>query len=329
MPVKRMKPCITPTRSVLAKRYHLEEDDDYDNDNISSYDHISALETGSSNGSPWNQQHQETTTPLPTLSSSPSPPAIVDITQLFPAFERGKVLNFSDLFMTRIKRRTKFQTPQHQVLINDEFQYEMALDQQHMFLHQPFKRRKLLTTNDMDYDMDNMDMEDQVSQRLGWQPSTTHESPYQDYLSRNKDHLYHSVMLESWEKDILWDGNDTESPYHDGITANHETILPTTNINDNTEIKTIRNRDLDNGDWLNMVMWDDNTRKQSTFAPSGLHYQAPFDPESIKVIFDLNDPHMLFDAESMEDNQQQLLPIKHAVKKGRKPNPRPPPKVST
>lgn len=39
---------------------------------------------------------------------------MVDIAQLFPAFKHGQILNFSDLFMTRIKRRIKFQTPQHE-----------------------------------------------------------------------------------------------------------------------------------------------------------------------------------------------------------------------
>jgi hypothetical protein len=72
-----------------------------------------------------------------------------------------------------------------------------------------------------------------------------------------------------------------------------------------------------------MVIWDDDTtRKRSGCA------RIPLDPDSIKVILDLNDPHMLFDAESMRESQQQLSPIKHAVKKGRKPNPRPIPKVS-
>lgn len=47
----------------------------------------------------------------------------------------------------------------------------------------------------------------------------------------------------------------------------------------------------------------------------------------MKINLDLNDPHMLFDCEEVEATKAQLVTPKHA-KKGRKPLPRPLPKVS-
>lgn len=35
---------------------------------------------------------------------------VLDVHQLFPGFEKDKILNFSDLFMTRIQRPPKLQT---------------------------------------------------------------------------------------------------------------------------------------------------------------------------------------------------------------------------
>jgi hypothetical protein len=125
-----MQPSTTPTRSLLSKRYHIEEDDDYDTPNDIDLINSRNSNSSSSNDSgtrphdystasvDWHY-HQISTTPMSSSeavsssSASPSPYAMVDITQLFPAFKPGKMLNFSDLFMTRIKRRIKFQTPPH------------------------------------------------------------------------------------------------------------------------------------------------------------------------------------------------------------------------
>jgi hypothetical protein len=120
-----MQPSTTPTRSLLSKRYHIEEDDDYDTPNDIDLINSRSSNSSSSNDSGTrshdhsavsvNWLHHQISTPTPPMSSSasPSPYAMVDITQLFPAFKHGKMLNFSDLFMTRIKRRIKFQTPPH------------------------------------------------------------------------------------------------------------------------------------------------------------------------------------------------------------------------
>ncbi|KAI8086731.1 uncharacterized protein BX664DRAFT_387099 [Halteromyces radiatus] len=326
MPVSRMKK--NPVSKSITRRYLEEEDDDYDTQEPPILPSI----TTTMSSSPLSQL----STPLP-KSSSPSylsslPESVtnnaaMDITQLFPAFERGKVLKFSDLFMTRIKRRTKIQTPLDHMYMGDGFNYVMAADQQNIFLHQPYKRRKLdISKNDQD-DSDDDDLEQRH------QSTTTKGLHQQRYLGMD-NHLYHAIMLEPWEKEILWDDPEPTRLRATGELARSNaavmTAITTTNkgrIKRTTFGDSILNHDLENGDWLESVIWDDEGDDKTTKSTTTSTDRSRLDPDSIKVILDLNDPHMLFDAESMEDSQQQLLPIKHVVKKGRKPNPRPIPKM--
>ncbi|ORZ10114.1 hypothetical protein BCR42DRAFT_381001 [Absidia repens] len=341
-------PYIPPTMSVksaskktAAKRYHVEEDDDYDTyDDDDPTTHKPGIPApaptptpdniASSSSWPLPQSH----TSIPILSdslstpssTSLSPPKLVDITQLFPAFQQNKILNFSDLFMNRTKRRTKFQTPQNQIYMDDGFHYDMAIDQQHMFLHQPFKRRKLDPSpwdkDDDDYYHEVEGQNDQLTQLSITSDNFSHPVDTMEV----KDRLYYSVMLEPWEQSIIWDESDTERSQQ-----KESTTLAINSIGrlDGRAIKeTNLNHDLDSGDWLHSVIWDDDARTSTSLTnTSSTSQHQRIDPESIKVILDFNDPHMLFDAESLEETQQQLLPTKHVVKKGRKPNPRPIPKM--
>lgn len=67
---------------------------------------------------------------------------------------------------------------------------------------------------------------------------------------------------------------------------------------------------LEEGDWLQAIIWD---RER----PSN---------EIMKITLDLNDPNMLFDVEEVEATKELLIQPKH-VKKGRKPIPKPLPKI--
>ncbi|KAI9300709.1 hypothetical protein BJ944DRAFT_19735, partial [Cunninghamella echinulata] len=294
----------TTASSSLLKRYQEEEDDDYDNDDDDDRFVSPPLPHSLQNKSSFTTTTTgNILTPIPTISSSSSSlttqfklpthpsntPTVTDITELFPSFEKDKVLRFSELFMTRIKRRTKLQTHLH-VSLDDGFVYEMAADQKHAFLHFPYKKRKL----------ENQQEEDEEDEEVVKQKKLIIQSMNQELEDH---HLYHSVMLEPWENAILWgDGDDDNDMYTNGSSYNQV----------NTMQEEIYNSELDGGDWLESVIWDND--------------DLP-DPNSVKVILDLNDPHMLFDTEYMEDNQQQLLPTKNIVKKGRKPNPRPVQKV--
>lgn len=67
---------------------------------------------------------------------------------------------------------------------------------------------------------------------------------------------------------------------------------------------------LEEGDWLDAIIWDKEK-------PS---------PSTMKISLDLNDPNMLFDVEEVEATKELLIQPKH-VKKGRKPLPKPIPKI--
>src|SRR6478735_5664177 len=79
--------------------------------------------------------------------------------------------------------------------------------------------------------------------------------------------------------------------------------------NDKVVVKHL-NMQLEEGDWLDAIIWDKEK-------PS---------PATMKISLDLNDPNMLFDVEEVEATKELLIQPKH-VKKGRKPIPRPLPKI--
>lgn len=110
------------------------------------------------------------------------------------------------------------------------------------------------------------------------------------------DRLYHSVMLEHWEDQIDWGGPSED----ENMSSDGEVVLCHTN------------QELDNGDWLDAVIWDREKPSQSY----------------MKISLDLNDPHMLFDCEEVEATKAQMVEAKQ-VKKGRKPLPKPLPKVGS
>lgn len=76
-------------------------------------------------------------------------------------------------------------------------------------------------------------------------------------------------------------------------------------------VKKHINQQLDDGEWLDAVIWDK---------------EKP-NPAYLKIDLDLNDPNMLFDCEQVEAAKTKIVEAKQ-VKKGRKPLPKPLPKVS-
>ncbi|KAI8096715.1 uncharacterized protein BX664DRAFT_377911 [Halteromyces radiatus] len=237
---------------------------------------------------------------------------VIDIKELFPAFEKNKILKFSDLFMTNIKRRSKLR-PTKKVTFGEGVEYEISRDDQAYFNRtskadrlrwkmeqvSASKRRKLdievqdddihrSLYSDSDGDQSSMDESDEETKKL------------RENLVKHidNDKLYHSVVLDSWEDQIIWGSDEDESMLS---RDNQE--------NKNVEIKHTNN-ELEEGSWLSAIRWD----------------REKLDPKFMKINLDLNDPHMLFDCEEVEATKAQLVVPKH-VKKGRKPLPRPIPKI--
>ncbi|KAG0996262.1 hypothetical protein G6F63_003219 [Rhizopus arrhizus] len=232
---------------------------------------------------------------------------ILDVHQLFPGFEKDRVLNFSDLFMTRIQRPPKLQTNKR-AIYGDNYEYEVHRDDRTLFVrtskwerlrleqtNQSTKRRKIEILNE--------------DSKIGTDESDNDEDSYVDSLADrsyiaeppdnifNNDKAFHSVAIDRWEDDIIWDNDDNE-------------MLNIKDEDQTTVINKHLNMDLEEGSWLQAIIWD----------------KEKIDPETMKISLDLNDPNMLFDVEEVEATKELLIQPKH-VKKGRKPIPRPLPKI--
>ncbi|KAI7896186.1 uncharacterized protein EV154DRAFT_492635 [Mucor mucedo] len=253
---------------------------------------------------PTNLSTNATTTTITTTSVDPNAETKknVDIQQLFPGFEKGKILKFSELFMAKIKRPSKLQLHK-KVVFGDGYEYEVERDERTLFSRAskldrlraeqakvPVKRRRIETLNENSDSSDSMSEDEEYLQELAERPHMTEALPQ----ILDEDQLYHSVMLDKWEDDIVW-GDDDE------ITE-MEDAQPVVNKHLNMQ--------LEEGDWLDAIIWDKEKPPAST----------------MKISLDLNDPNMLFDVEEVEATKELLIEPKH-VKKGRKPLPKPIPKI--
>ncbi|CAO3671258.1 unnamed protein product [Rhizopus stolonifer] len=105
-------------------------------------------------------------------------------------------------------------------------------------------------------------------------------------------------MLEKWENDIIWDEEDYKMTDKNDEEAQESAVIKHLNMQ------------LEEGDWLQAIIWDKEKPQSDT----------------MKISLDLNDPNMLFDVEEVEATKELLILPKH-VKKGRKPLPKPLPKI--
>ncbi|KAI7866594.1 hypothetical protein BDF14DRAFT_1810449 [Spinellus fusiger] len=233
----------------------------------------------------------------------------VNIKELFPAFEKGKILKFSDLFMAKIKRPPKLQAMSKQVIFEDGYEYEIERDERTLFTKAKRTERVRLDTERPSFKRQKVETQD-IEKEDAWRHSASEDSLSSDEADEmpfgtelvpreiENDTIYHSVMLNHWEDDIVWGDEDTaESSY----TKEKEEV---------SVIKKHLNDRLEEGDWIDTIIWDK---------------ERP-DPSSMRIVLDLNDPNMLFDCEEVEATKAQLIEPKH-VKKGRKPLPRPLPKI--
>ncbi|CAO3616052.1 unnamed protein product [Cunninghamella echinulata] len=234
----------------------------------------------------------------------------INITELFPGFEKGKVLKFSDLFNTKIKRPPKLH-PNKKIIFNEGMEYEINRDEQAIFNRTSkaerlrWRMEQLSTTKKRKLDIETI--QDHYSRIDEDDDLSTHGSDEELNIEKFKsgpsqmienDKLYHSVVLDPWEEQIYWGSDEEERMFGVDDELRHR-----------VKFKHI-NKELEEGNWLSAVQWD----------------REKIDENFMKINLDLNDPHMLFDCEEVEATKAQLIVPKH-VKKGRKPIPRPIPKV--
>ncbi|KAF9917575.1 hypothetical protein BX616_000573 [Lobosporangium transversale] len=220
--------------------------------------------------------------PLSGTTAGPSAPVEpIDVHALYPAFEKNKILKFSELF--NIKRLKRFP---HSKVKPADFptinKFTREYDQRKIF-DQP---EDPISVEDQDvdpYDAYENLVDKEWANSLQWKVPDT------------KD-LY-SVQLEEWEDKIIWD--DAVVPLKTSETSGAGSTTTENTEDSSKEIFAIRNYELENGDWEESIIWDEN---------------KPFKPFT-QISFNMNDANVLFDLTSMDS---KTMGEGFRVKRGKK-----------
>ncbi|KAG0305411.1 hypothetical protein BGZ98_004180 [Dissophora globulifera] len=224
------------------------------------------LQQQTTGGTGLRSQASSITIPTPAgVAGSTAPAEPVDVHALYPAFEKDKILRFSEIF--NVKRPKRF--PHSRVKpagFPAVAKFTREPDQKRLFEQPEDPSSKDGAYQDYDDDGDEVDRE--------WAASLQWKVP------GNKD-LY-AVQLETWEDKIIWD--DAMVPTYNAQLNGAESSTVTTSSAAEQDRFAVRNYDLENGDWEDSIIWDDN---------------KPFKSFAY-VSLNMNDANVLFDLTSMD-----------------------------
>ncbi|KAG0369678.1 hypothetical protein BC939DRAFT_405952 [Gamsiella multidivaricata] len=199
---------------------------------------------------------------LPGLTTSPTPAEPVDVHAIYPAFEENKILKFSDLFNTKRPKRLP-----HSRAKPAEFPTSAKFSREHDD-RRLFEQPEDPSTDEGQYADYYDDMEEMVDKE--WANSLQWKVP------STKD--FYSVQLELWEDKIIWD--DAVVPSQNMEMNGSESSF----IKNSSELFAVRNYELENGDWEESIIWDEN---------------KPYKPFA-HISLNMNDANVLFDLTSMD-----------------------------
>ncbi|KAK9762421.1 hypothetical protein K7432_011851 [Basidiobolus ranarum] len=215
----------------------------------------------------------------------------IDVKALYPAFERGKILKFSELFAIKIPKR--YYKPKKTVTTPQLQELSYTTDDQELF-EAPLKAEPAINGIQQFLGSSN-DFDNSTEQNASITP--TSEEEYEESESKTSEipkvdfkvpELFHSVTLDSWEDKIIWENDEDE----DEDTSLDLELNPSAHSPKKSErssdVFSFRNYDVEDGDWTESIIWDTN---------------EPFVPFT-KLILDLNDTNMLFDTTSNLDVQK-------------------------
>ncbi|MCO5588229.1 hypothetical protein L7F22_042184 [Adiantum nelumboides] len=220
------------------------EDDDFDEDADAEGEEDESYDV------PLNQQQQSQSIKVkeepvdvvmqspPSSPSEPTPPPAlapqpVDVKQLWPGFEEGAILNFTDLFTSAPRKRRKMigKVPKIKELREEDIQaYKSTRD---LLANEELMPSKRSPSHGLVYQLTATD--DLDAERIRKEQHTLQT------LTRPNQMLDASA-LDDWEDRIIWD-----DPVKEG-----EQPQQIVNIN------RPYNRELDQGDWLEGIIWDVN-----------------------------------------------------------------------
>ncbi|KAL1915122.1 uncharacterized protein VTP21DRAFT_7603 [Calcarisporiella thermophila] len=253
---------------------------------------------------------------LPEVKLEPVQPKPIDIRELYPAFEKDKILRFSELFAPQIVVENRLRPKSRRGSRKLDQMFAVEPDDRQVFV----KRLRLDPKTHSEYmysqgwapfqpiDYDDDEEEDaRVPEETKLAVESAAKVP-------TESEAYHRVVVDPWEEKILWDADTEEETYEEK--KRKSSLL--TKASESTPI-SFRNYDLEGGDWLDLVVWDD----RRAYVPPA------------KLLLNLNDPYMPFytpysDADKPA-NMGQAEP--KVSRKGRKsataaPKPAPKPTIS-
>ncbi|KAF9939086.1 hypothetical protein BGZ65_011577 [Modicella reniformis] len=209
---------------------------------------------------------------LPVLPAVAAPTAVaesIDVHAIYPAFEENKILKFSELFNTkRPKRFPHSRAKPAQFPTTAKFSKNH--DQRKAF-EQP-EDPSIIQGQDLEY-YDTMEgtVDKEWANSLEWKVPTTKE-------------LY-SVQLEAWEDKIIWDDAVVPSGSANmDMNGTGKEVIKKSSTAPTTDLFAVRNYDLENGDWEESIIWDEN---------------KPYKPFT-QISLNMNDANVLFDLTTMD-----------------------------
>ncbi|KAI8348006.1 hypothetical protein B0O80DRAFT_429974 [Mortierella sp. GBAus27b] len=222
------------------------------------------------------QQQQQTvgskSTPsapaLPTLpvAAAPAVTEPIDVRAIYPAFEEKKILKFSELFNTKRPKRFPHSRAKP-AQFPSSVKFSKDHDQKKVF-DQPEDPSNIQEQYLDYYDIMEETVDSEWVNSLQWNVPTT------------KD--FYSVQLEPWEDKIIWDDAVVPAGNNAMNGARKNAITPSTiPIKD---LFAVRNYDLENGDWEESIIWDEN---------------KPYKPFT-QISLNMNDANVLFDLTTMD-----------------------------
>ncbi|KAK9762040.1 hypothetical protein K7432_012591 [Basidiobolus ranarum] len=229
----------------------------------------------------------------------------VDIKALYPAFEKDRILKFSDLFSIKIPKR--YYKPKKTLTISAPQDVSFATDDRDLFELPLNIEPRMSVIQQYCGSLDGPDLDVNKQEAFVTLPSESDEDSEEDIKNTAETletefkvpEIYHSVMLDSWEDKIVWDDNEEEQD--DGLDL-HSDSQAQSKLKHSNDIFSFRNYDMEDGDWTKSIIWD---------------FKEPFVPFT-KLILDLNDTNMLFDTNSNLDFQKSSSHEQKTSKKSKK-----------
>ncbi|CAJ0632747.1 3184_t:CDS:2 [Entrophospora sp. SA101] len=241
----------------------------------------------------FDEQQVSTKKNKPTLQIAPLPPPpllfTIEPKTLYPAFEKDKVLKFSELFATKCTRK-KLRDIKNMVLVNNN-----DSNTWHIYICVFIYMCLIIVVEpvSLEFDIDERQLVESSSSKLFEDliadgSNTTEEELAKYFPSFSDDD-------ESMEYDNNIDNNDSDSYdviMDEGDQQQEEKQLKWQMPNTGSIIG-YRNLELESGEWINNILWDNRNIDNDA------------SPLYSRLILDMNDPNILFEQPVQPNNQPQ------------------------